>query len=219
MINKQKGFTLLETLVAISIVTLTIIGPLAMAAQASKLISVAKNQLTATYLAQEAMELVRYQKDSNMIEAVANTSSTLGYDWLRGVYTDADEDGMPDTAPQGKLFNCINSDENSCYINFSGPQFIACSDVDAHCTSADPQVSDPLVNKAFLWKHVDDGYVLKEGYSSGLTQTSFRRYVQIIPILNAATEEIAAKVIVKVEWDDTYGHKKLYVQENIYKYR
>lgn len=59
-----RGFTLVETLVSVFIVTLVIIGPLTVASNASMYAKLTKDTMTATYLAQEAIELIRHHQDS-----------------------------------------------------------------------------------------------------------------------------------------------------------
>lgn len=70
------GFTLVETLVAIAILLLAIGGPLTIAAQSFFAARFSKDTLTATYLAQEGVEIVRFQRDSNTL---------AGADWLSGM--------------------------------------------------------------------------------------------------------------------------------------
>jgi len=50
--RRKKGFTLLETFVALSILTFVVIGPLTLASYSIRSASLSQNQLTAFYLAQ-----------------------------------------------------------------------------------------------------------------------------------------------------------------------
>jgi len=59
----SRGFTILETLVAISILILAITAPLAIIAQALRSSYYARDQITAYYLAQEAVEFLRNKRD------------------------------------------------------------------------------------------------------------------------------------------------------------
>lgn len=60
----MKGLTLLETLVSITIISITIIGPLSFIATSSSYARQTKDALVATYLAEEMVELVQNQYDS-----------------------------------------------------------------------------------------------------------------------------------------------------------
>jgi len=80
MINRlkikfQKGFTLIETLVAVLILVTAIAGPLTIASKGLSTALVAKDQTTAYYLAQDAVEFVRYARDTNRLK---------GNDWIAG---------------------------------------------------------------------------------------------------------------------------------------
>ncbi len=70
-----KAFTLVETLVATMIITMVILGPLTVATNASSYARVTKDTLTATYLAQEAVELLHHQQDSVYIRCVQEAGS------------------------------------------------------------------------------------------------------------------------------------------------
>ncbi len=61
--NKSRGFTILETLVAISILVLALTAPLAIVAQALRSSYYARDQVTAYFLAQEAVEFLRNKRD------------------------------------------------------------------------------------------------------------------------------------------------------------
>jgi len=68
----KRGFTLLETLVALSILTSAVAGPLTLAFYSIRSASVSQNQLTAFYLAQEALEYVKNRRDTNVLKGESN---------------------------------------------------------------------------------------------------------------------------------------------------
>ncbi len=86
--NKQKAFTLIETLIAISILTIALTGPLAIIASSLRSSYFARDQITAYYLAQEAIEYIRNKRDQNGLQG----SAVAAEDWLHGVATDSDLD-------------------------------------------------------------------------------------------------------------------------------
>ena len=66
---KKNSFTLLEVMVAISILTLAVGGSFTLIQQALVSTSLAKSKLTAAYLAQEGMEIVRNIRDNNWLNS------------------------------------------------------------------------------------------------------------------------------------------------------
>ena len=65
--RNNTGFTLLETLVAISILITAIVGPLTLAAQTIRSQQVAKYNLIAANLAQEGAEFIRNYRSNNIL--------------------------------------------------------------------------------------------------------------------------------------------------------
>lgn len=65
--DKKSGFTLVETLVAITILLLAVAAPLSLATKSLNSAALAKQQITASFLAQEAMEYIRSVRDENVI--------------------------------------------------------------------------------------------------------------------------------------------------------
>lgn len=61
----QKGFTLVEAMVAIAILSISITGPLIIAQKGVASAIYSRDQVTAFYLAQEAVEYIRNVRDSN----------------------------------------------------------------------------------------------------------------------------------------------------------
>lgn len=64
-----RGFTLIEAMVAVTILTLSIAGPLYTANSAIVASMIARDQLTASYLAQEGIEYVRALRDYEYLAA------------------------------------------------------------------------------------------------------------------------------------------------------
>lgn len=67
----QLGFTLIETLVAISVLMTAVVGPLVLAARSLSGSSYVRDQITAYYLAQEALDVVRSVRDDNSLQSLA----------------------------------------------------------------------------------------------------------------------------------------------------
>ena len=67
MLN-NKGFTLLESVIAIFIVTMGVGGVFTLVSQTISGTSILSSKLTAIYLAQEGVEVVRHIRDNNFLE-------------------------------------------------------------------------------------------------------------------------------------------------------
>ena len=76
--KSSKGFTLVETLVAISILMLAVTGPLYFASESLKAATYARDQITAFYLAQDAFEQVRKIRDDNLNKNIDWNTGLVG---------------------------------------------------------------------------------------------------------------------------------------------
>lgn len=102
--NTQRGFTLIETFVAITILVTAVAGPLTLAQKGLQSAILARDQLIASFLAQEGLELVRGLRDDNSL------ASSRPADWL------------------ANLSVCITSTNPSgCTIDPSSSLIVACS--------------------------------------------------------------------------------------------
>ncbi len=66
----KNGFTLLEILVAIFVITIGLIAAVSLIQRAAILTSLSSDRLTAAYLTQEGIEIVRNQRDTNWLRRV-----------------------------------------------------------------------------------------------------------------------------------------------------
>lgn len=72
----RAGFTLIETMIGVTIITLSISGPLLAASRAVVLAQISRDQLTASYLAQEAIEYVRAMRDDAYLHRYTESSGS-----------------------------------------------------------------------------------------------------------------------------------------------
>lgn len=70
--NKNKGFTLIEVLVAIFILITAVVVPLTIGSKAFAYSNFVRDQSTASYLAQEAVEYIRLQRDNSSLNPSPN---------------------------------------------------------------------------------------------------------------------------------------------------
>ena len=81
-----SGFTLIEAMVAVTVITLAVAGPLVTASRAVVASQIAHDQLIASYLAQEGIEYVRAMRDDEYLRVHTQTNaSTLAWsDFVTG---------------------------------------------------------------------------------------------------------------------------------------
>ncbi len=84
--QKKEGFTLIEIIIAIFILSVAIVGIFSAFSIVLILTSDLADRLTATYLAQEGIEIVRNIRDTNWLNMDANPDS--GYTWVDGLGVD-----------------------------------------------------------------------------------------------------------------------------------
>jgi prepilin-type N-terminal cleavage/methylation domain-containing protein len=78
----KKGFTLIETLLAVLILAIALAAPLTIAAKALSAALIAKDQTTAFFLAQDAVEYLRFKRDTSTLTStpIAPVSWLAGFD-------------------------------------------------------------------------------------------------------------------------------------------
>lgn len=85
-----RGFTLIETLVAITLLTVSVVAPIGLAEQSLQSAYYARDQITASYLAQDAIEAIRGIRDGNILKIASGQSGV-------GVLDGIDTSGQPFT--------------------------------------------------------------------------------------------------------------------------
>jgi len=108
----DQGFSIIETIVAIAILSVALVAPLTLAQRGLNSSIYAKDQVTAFYLAQEAIEYVHYVRDSNNLYGASQS-----VDWLSHLDDAAAVWGLDLTAsPQ--VIDCRN-DISLCRLTFN----------------------------------------------------------------------------------------------------
>jgi len=107
--GKQRGFTLVETLAAILLLSIALVGPMVIAQKGLQASITAKDQDTAFNLAQDAIEYIRYVRDTHCLTAGPSAGGCPAGSWLAGA-------GAVDLTP------CISTDGSAtCTIDdFAG---------------------------------------------------------------------------------------------------
>lgn len=89
-LKKIGGFTVLESIVAIAILSLSIVGAFSAVQQSIYQTTISKNEIKAIYLIQEAFEYLRNVRDENGITNFRNTVNFgTSQHWLTGLAEEA----------------------------------------------------------------------------------------------------------------------------------
>ncbi|MDE2071541.1 MAG: prepilin-type N-terminal cleavage/methylation domain-containing protein [Patescibacteria group bacterium] len=190
VLKKIKGFTLIETMVAVLILATAIAGPLTIASKGLSSALIAKDQIGAFYLAQDAMEYVRFLRDTSCLQQSAGTQGCST--WL------------------STLLPCVSADgTQTCALDsFGNPA----DGVSGHasvvqCTS---NVCTPLYYNGATHYFTYN--------SSNATLSLYTRTVSIQnPAFGSNDESV---VTVKVVWRDVGGVlRSVVVRENLFNWQ
>lgn len=110
----KKGFTLVETLIAIFVLMLSITGPLTLAAKGLQATLIAKDQDTAFYLAQDAVEYVRWVRDTNQLGRPGISDWLAGLDAITNGHTNSGGLGGNCTTAAGCTVDSIKDTATVC---------------------------------------------------------------------------------------------------------
>ncbi len=116
--KQKKGFTLVETLVAITVLLLVIIGPMTVAQKGIQNAYYANEQIVGVFLAQEAIESVRALRDEEALNAyqdyIVGNPGAETWDWIPVECLSEDCAFVPDSVTP--IIPCTDTDVGSCEI-------------------------------------------------------------------------------------------------------
>lgn len=151
----MKGFTLIETLVAIAILTTAMVAPFYALQESIKSADVSRDEITGSNLAQEGVEYVRSIRDGNYLYVRENPSSTQT--WLYGL------DGTTSNSITSP--NCFTP--NLCTVDATA---LATTPVVSYTSTSSVPVLT-LSSASYLYNQANNG-----------TPTIFKRTVQLTTI-------------------------------------
>jgi prepilin-type N-terminal cleavage/methylation domain-containing protein len=186
----QKGFTLVETLVAVMILATAIAGPLSIASRALNNSVVAKDQIIAYFLAEDALEYVRYARDTNTLG---------GNDWLSG--SGGTTAGVDLTPCQGASGCYVDTTTNS-YTDSRGNNPIAPIACDA--SGGCPLLYYDTTNSFYTYND-----------ASGNSTIVPSLFTRTITLNNISTTE--QQLTITVTWSDLGGvTRRVNIYENVF---
>lgn len=170
---------MVEMLVAISLILLVLPGTLSIAMKSISLSSYQKDQLIATYLAEEGQELIRSVRDRNVL--------TIVYE---------DNNGLPITTTWKAGWSGKNCSIIACKIDFN-------EDI----TTGAGNLEDLALNTNDTYRlYLNASGFYSYGAGAGKTATPFYRGVFITPVGGLGDQVTIRSVVV---WKTTFGRKKV----------
>ncbi|MES2059879.1 MAG: prepilin-type N-terminal cleavage/methylation domain-containing protein [Patescibacteria group bacterium] len=184
-IENKKGFTLIETLVAITILLLSIVGPLQIAAQALFSAFYSREEITAYYLAEESIEYIKNARDTRFLVDVFNSDGTPvdGGAWLYG------------------LDECVadpSSGQTGCRVDAT-KSFIGDPDAIVSCMNSAPCPNMLFNQNTGIWSY--------NSSDPSAVPSRFNRTVVIIPQSNNGTPTNNEEALIEatVTWTSSSG--------------
>jgi prepilin-type N-terminal cleavage/methylation domain-containing protein len=193
MISKKynKGFTLVETLAAILLLSIALAGPMTIAQKGLRASLTAKNEDTAFNLAQDAIEYVRYARDTHCLTAGSQTGGCPAGSWLAGT-------GAP------SLASCVSSNGSAaCTIDDFAGTVAACTGGATGCA-------------ALNFNTTGSNYTYSPT-GGAVISSPFTRVVQIFnPVCTGSICNNSESIVrVTISWSDPTAHS-IVVQESIF---
>ena len=196
-IRNRKAFTLVEALVAISILMIAIASPMTLAQKGLSTATLSKDQMTAAFLVQDAIESVKNIRDQAAIRGSATN------DWL-------------DT-----LSKCFCTDDLTC--DFDSNDLIFCT-IDTTSSWSESSIIgySGITSKSNailkINNDVSSGNFIKFDYNNNPTPifSKFYRFINVRRTSGLNGNE--AVVNVRVSWDSSQGLQKIDIQDFIYNY-
>jgi Tfp pilus assembly protein PilV len=188
--NMNRGFTLIETLGAVLLLSIALVGPMVIAEKGLQASLISKDQNSAFNVAQDAVELVRFSRDTNCLRAGLISCPLVS--WLAGAGYD--------------LTPCISTTgANACYFDSLGGT--------PAVPTACPSNICPVINYDSA-----NNYFTYAAVGGSVASSIFTRMVQIKydpSGCSGTCNPAEADIVVTVSWSDPVAHS-IVVNESLY---
>lgn len=184
----STGFTIIETLIAITVLMIAIAGPLTIASKGLTVAASAREQTVGLYLAQSAIEYMKNIRDTNLLSDET---------WLYRI-----NPGQDNFLATGGLCN----KPNWCVVDTSKDPFLSTGAV--ACTTSDCDR---------LYTHPTKYYYTHEGSSFGNNRSIFtRKYqVEMKSTAGGGPPFDDALITVMVQWDMPKGKESVVLKSDL----
>ena len=198
MQHPAGGFTLIETFVAIGILATALAGALSLAAQGFNSADIAGDQITASFLAQDAVEYIRFARDSACLADTNNPCQA----WLSSVKT-----------------ACENS--NGCFFDSSQP--LTAANPQACTSSGCPPMYYDKTSGFYNYAAAVGSYSPIPNASVNSTSNKESKFTRTITIITPVCPSSGcpgngqdAQVTVFVDWSSRGQSHDVKIQEDIF---
>jgi Tfp pilus assembly protein PilV len=200
------GFTLLETVVAISLLVTASVGPLMLSSSTIRATRDARNELVATLLAEEGVEMIRNIRDNLSADDNADNITTPRTDWMDSQYY------TPCSSDSGCIFDIREravADSDIWKLNQA---------VFSPSGSVSPNTFDSA-EYVRVWLNPTSGFFIQAKVNSapaGFVDSGFRRWIEFTNPQNDANGDVREfDVHVYVSYQGVGGRKVVHVTDHL----
>ncbi len=186
----SRGFTLIESLVAVSILMVAIVSPMTIAQKGLGSAMFSKDQMTASFLAQDAIEFIKNKRDQIGSRKVYGYATTT-FEWI------------------GEMLSAPNDFYNFC-VSTNGADKACAIDTIKNGIVYDVETMPLKINRDI------DGKFFYYNYDSGTEISKFTREIRIkAPAVSNNNE---ALITVTVKWQNAGNQESVILNSYIYNY-
>jgi prepilin-type N-terminal cleavage/methylation domain-containing protein len=155
----KRGLTLVETLVAISILTIAVVGPLGIIGQALHSSYYTRDQVTAYYLSQEAIEYVRNLRDMQSInitnQYLSGTAEASLPLWTSGATAGLFGTGiiLPSGNNRSLSYSLVRSSNAYSFISYDSAAFLKINSNGIYGDTSDPTAPNSKFKREIYFKN------------------------------------------------------------------